>query len=1342
MRHRRWVLLLASILIAIVPLGLLGLRAASRHPAFRRAIAERLMPNARGRLSIGELEIGLASIRASDVRIDLANGGFVEIPQATVGVSYRKLLGSGFRLSRSLGTAVVTGPRVVIVRDTQGGGAPSRGPFDPAPILESLPDRMSVSDASLTFVDRAAGSSFLAASIDVVTERRRDGRIEADASGDCLGGEENLTGGFVWDRPSRTLSVTAEISGGDVSKGLPLVSFVPVRALSGGVDAKVVATMKSGREAVWSVAFDLEGASIEIPELGETVESLSAGGSFDGDVLRIDDASGTWRSSAFSADGSASLAGRSFGEVRLSASSLPLAALADAALPGAGLVGEADVALSLTGPFSGPTAEVSFTDAAFEVASVAFSDCAGSGRFAPGRIDVDRFEGSVVGGRLALSGFAARSDTSAAWTLDASGEASALDLAALRAGDARPDVTGRLSLGAFRVRGTPAAPHVEAAVSWDDLTIGGARLSSATGDVVLDGEELTGELLSDDGTYTVEGSASNVLSRPAIDVEVVLSGFAADSTFGLSGVPLVPHAIDGRVSLLGVFDALTLDGAVTVRGDDLEGDFSVMGGLTGGPGGRRLTASCRSEDASVRGVSVPVSADVVLDREALDVTSIELGGVATARARVGLRGDRSIEGGIVVSGASLSELIRAATGSSSFSAVRGLVSASATLRGTLGTPEVELTASADSVRLRGVTGLEAEVVASLRGRLIALDSATLSLKGQEFLSASGSIDLDGDMTVTAGGLGVPGELLGGSEDTRFDVTMGVGGSRDRPTFDAKVESSGGAFLGIPFDRFMARVTGAEGAARVEPLALERTGSYRLTASGRIPYPAVLKGGSAEGALTIEVDGDPLALLAEATPLAESAAGEGTMSAYLVGNRDGVAVARGELRASARTVTPSALFGELTDVSASVTVVDGAVASGSIEGLVDGTLVRLESRRDASVDGRALESLSMFGLDVGVLALSTDPEGVRVSVPGLMQAGHVGNVAARGKEGAAAFLIGGPPDHPLLWGELELSDMTFTYPFLEGRIGLGTRFLSDAEWSVRMTAGRNLWYWRADATLNVEWGGTLDLIGIPSDHTMCVAGRLASRRGTVDYANAEFDVETASVEFPAFCEPPRFYIEAAARVEDGTRITLTMDSIEGDLTLAAPGATLDESALVLRSDAPEDDTREKILSKLEYGMSYDLLQGEEQASLERKQAIDVVGGQIGGRFVRPLLSPIEARIRRDLRLDLVRIDIDFVGHFLSQLDEWRAREGRAEYVPFLADTRITLGKYVSRNWLLSYVGRAEVFEQDIGYQRLGLRHEIGIEYEVSPHTSLSLRAVYDPTVSAWDRWISIENRFEF
>jgi hypothetical protein len=139
---------------------------------------------------------------------------------------------------------------------------------------------------------------------------------------------------------------------------------------------------------------------------------------------------------------------------------------------------------------------------------------------------------------------------------------------------------------------------------------------------------------------------------------------------------------------------------------------------------------------------------------------------------------------------------------------------------------------------------------------------------------------------------------------------------------------------------------------------------------------------------------------------------------------------------------------------------------------------------------------------------------------------------------------------------------------------------------------------------------------------------------------------------------------------------------------------------------------------------------------------VIGSQLSGRIVRPLLSPVEGRLKRSLRLDLVRFDIDFVEHFLGQLDLWQAQEASAEYQPFLADSRITLGKYISRDWLLSYVGFAEAYEEELGDRRLGLRHELGVEYEVSRNTSISMRVVYDPSLAGWDRRISIENRYDF
>ncbi|MCK4679583.1 translocation/assembly module TamB domain-containing protein, partial [bacterium] len=550
-------------------------------------------------------------------------------------------------------------------------------------------------------------------------------------------------------------------------------------------------------------------------------------------------------------------------------------------------------------------------------------------------------------------------------------------------------------------------------------------------------------------------------------------------------------------------------------------------------------------------------------------------------------------------------------------------------------------------------------------------------------------------------------------------------------------------LGVPFDEFSAHVTSADGMVRVDPLVLERRGHYRAVVEGTVPYGVLRRDADApDGTLTIDVDGNPLALLAEFTDLAESGPGSGTLNVVLVGNGESVTLASALLEARAERVVPTGLFERIDNVEVSVSIMDGAVVEGLVTGRIAGSAMRIRSVRGRVLDGRELPPLAAGGIDLGVLAVSTDARGVTANVPGLMLPDEFGRVALSGKDGEAEFLLAGPSENALLWGEMEFSDLSFTYPFIKsGGDGIGD-LLSDSEWSVRMKAGRNLWYWRPDANLNVERGSSLDILGVPSRHTLCVSGRVASTRGTVTYLHTEFGVRDVSVEFPAFCEPPRFHIDAETRVADGTVISLSVRTTEGIQALAASGVTLDESALVLSSDSPDDNTPEKIMSKLQYGVSYDLLEAEEQATMEHRRAVELVGTQLALRVARPLLAPIESRIRRNLHLDLVRIDIDFVEHFLLQLDMWNATEGMVQYVPNTLNTRMTLGKYISRDWMVSYLGVVEPYEEDIRQTAMGLRSEFGIEYEVSRNTSLSLRVVYDPTLAGWDRRVSIENRYEF
>ena len=120
-----------------------------------------------------------------------------------------------------------------------------------------------------------------------------------------------------------------------------------------------------------------------------------------------------------------------------------------------------------------------------------------------------------------------------------------------------------------------------------------------------------------------------------------------------------------------------------------------------------------------------------------------------------------------------------------------------------------------------MSGLDGALLAALDGHRVDVRELVIREEGRPFVSASGEVDLEGDIALTVRGDGIPGPLLGGGVDSRFDLTLGLGGRTDSPTLDARLESSEGTFLKIGYDEFVARVTGAEGVVRVEPLALER-----------------------------------------------------------------------------------------------------------------------------------------------------------------------------------------------------------------------------------------------------------------------------------------------------------------------------------------------------------------------------------------------------------------------------------------------------------------------------------------------------------------------------------------
>ena len=1352
MRHRRWVVVLAILIIAVLPLSFLGLKVASRRPAVQRAVLSRIMPEVAGELTVGGLEMGLASLQFTDIVLRLEGGSYVVVPSAAVSVSLPRLIAGGLIPQRSLSTIIISDPTVLISYGLTGAdGAPSgpgdalSGPaFDVTTLESYLPDYLGISGASVVFRDERTERTFTIDSIDLLLERDGEGPVVGGASGNCCGGEGNFEAQFTWDGSLQTLAVDGTLSDVRLDGRLPLPPSVPLEFRHGAMSSDFHASVSPDTVRGLDLGFEVGGAVVSVTTLGETLSGVDARGRLRGGVAMLESASGNWRSASWSLSGSATESGV-MEDIRLAASGVPLAAVADLLeLQDARIDGSVDVSARVTGRFEDPTAVVEISAGDIGVGDIELTEASGAATLTRNGFATDGLEARVFDGWASATGALERDDPGDPWRFEFDADARGLDVGLMmEASTGDTNARGLLWLTDIAGNGTLDRPNLESLMSWEDVTLGPARLGAGAGGFLLSDGNLSASLGSSGRTYAASCVVEELFDSPRIGGEIVLSGVAVESLFPTIAAVLPAVTLDGVVDVSGPADSLAVAGELSAESSSARATMSLAGDLTPvTEGGGGLSLALSSTDAALRGIAASVTAHLAVDDSELSLRDVRLGDFAEADVRVGLTGERSLDAGLVVSGASLPSILAGVLGEAP-DGVAGMVFASVSVHGTVPAPVATAQITVGAASVAGVDGLDASAVGRFEGGIATLSELTMRESGRVFVTASGRAEPGGTLELSATGEGIPGPMLGGAPGTRFDATVGVGGTTESPAVDGRIVSTGGEFLGVPFDELSARVTGADGAVRVDPFVLERRGHYRATVGGAVPYGVLRRGADArDGTLNIEVDGNPLAFLSEFTDLAESGGGDGTLSAVLVVDGESVTLASARLEARADRVMPAGLFERIDDVRVSVSILDGAVVSGEVTGRVDGSAMSIRSVRGRAVEGRELPTLSAGGVDLGVLAVSTDSRGVTANVPGLMLPDEFGRVAMSGKDGDPELLIAGPSGSPFLWGEIAYSDLSFTYPFVgsEGE-GIGD-LMSDAEWSLRMRAGRNLWYWRPDANLNIERGGSLDFVGVPSEQTMCVSGRVSSTRGTVTYLHTEFDVREVSVEFPSFCEQPRFHVAAEARVADGTTISLSMHATEGVPALAMSGVTLDESALVLSSDSPDDNTPEKIMAKLQYGVSYDLVEAEDQAVLERRRAVELIGTQIGLRVARPLLAPIESRIRRNLNLDLVRIDVDFVEHFLSQLDLWTASEGSAQYVPFTANTRMTLGKYISRDWLVSFLGVVEPYEEDIGESALGLRSELGIEYEVSRNTSLSFRVVYDPTLAGWDRRVSIENRYEF
>jgi len=590
---------------------------------------------------------------------------------------------------------------------------------------------------------------------------------------------------------------------------------------------------------------------------------------------------------------------------------------------------------------------------------------------------------------------------------------------------------------------------------------------------------------------------------------------------------------------------------------------------------------------------------------------------------------------------------------------------------------------------------------------------------------------------------------------RAEINAKMSGSLSNPRIESYVGLTEGQAYGISFQsvEFFADnllQTIADGNVMLDSVVARIGPDFRLFGSGRIPVQA-------KGSFDFSLfgSGNLVAILHEITPWFKEADGSGKLVAHLSGSLKHPYLDRGELGISDGRLEMDGLFRQAENINLDVKIQsDGFVSVNDFEFRTHGTTLKWRNYPELRIGSGPLEPIRIeaVGLNLGIWVLDRITGAVQVSLPGFMEPSWEGNLALSGRVEGEKFLVAGPADTLLIRGTVNVSNAIVTYPFVGGG-GSPTRFVSgviktlqDAHWDLNMQVGNDVHYFReitsteeipfiglittifnritADITVDPQSPGLL--IEQESDTTEpsfnpVIEGKLESTQGSVQFLDLDFEVEDASLEFDRF--DPRPWVSARARttVTDSLgfprTIYLTFYTVDSLTQQRVRRGRWGDFTLVLEDD--QGRSQEEILRMLGYSITNI---SEKATSL---------GGTVVSEFLNEIMfRPVEQAIKKITGVDRVVIEPHVLQNVLmSRITGSRAADttGVSFGAKYLGGSRLSVGKFLTRDIFLSYSGELASTIEGIQGGRLGLIHEWNVEYRMeplSPYLVLDVAYQYD------------------
>ncbi len=489
MRHRRWVLILAVVVLGVVPASLVFLRVATTRPSVRSALMARLVPRIDGDIEVGGLSFGLASVRFQDVLLTFDDGSSIRVPGGSASISYRQLIAGGFDPAQSLSTVILTEPHVTLkvgagrsAADEASRRERSRRASLALDRLGSvLPDYLGVSGARVSILAGADSVRTKIEGLDLVLERTARDRLAGRANGSVLGDSTNLTATIAVR--GDTLSVTGALERADLSPSAVTPVWGGVRPLAGFVSADFSFTRDStGTELDLDV--ELDGVDVAVAG-SDTVSGIRGGFSYDGRTVRPSAISGRWRGARIDARGGRiSLSEGTMSGIALTVAGLDASRLADligGTIPelGGGLV----AGVQLDGTFREPIVTFHVRSDRLLLSPLQFEGMTAEGAYRGGVVRFDRMDANVLGGEFTASGTITLAGTR---ELEARGAITSIELDRLAALGWADALTGHATLSDIVLEGYGDSYSGELLLNFSDVRYGELALGDGAGGVLVE----------------------------------------------------------------------------------------------------------------------------------------------------------------------------------------------------------------------------------------------------------------------------------------------------------------------------------------------------------------------------------------------------------------------------------------------------------------------------------------------------------------------------------------------------------------------------------------------------------------------------------------------------------------------------------------------------------------------------------------------------------------------------------------------------------------------------------------------------------------------------------------